>query len=98
MNSGFQIHAQADGDVEVLIYDDIYSSGCSMFGGICADEIVSALLPYKDRGITVRINSGGGDVWAGFTLYNFLSELPSVTTVIDGIAASAASIVALAGD
>jgi ATP-dependent protease ClpP protease subunit len=98
MNSGFQIHAQADGSIEVLIYDDIYSSGCSMFGGICADEIVAALLPDKEKKITIRINSGGGDVWAGFTLYNFLSELSSVTTVIDGIAASAASIVALAGD
>jgi ATP-dependent Clp endopeptidase proteolytic subunit ClpP len=94
----FEIMAQAEGPVEVLIYDDIYSSGCAMWGGICADEVVSALLPYRDRKITVRINSGGGDVWAGFTLYNFLKDLPDVTTIVDGIAASAASVVALAGN
>jgi ATP-dependent Clp endopeptidase proteolytic subunit ClpP len=94
--SYFQVNAQAEGLVEVLLYDDIYRSGCAAFGGVCADDIIKALTPYRDRSITIRINSPGGDAFAGVGLYHFLKPL-DVTTIIDGIAASAASLVALAG-
>jgi ATP-dependent Clp protease protease subunit len=48
--------------------------------------------------ITVWINSPGGDVFAASQIYNALREYPGKVTVkIDGIAASAASIVAMAG-
>lgn len=103
MTRGFYIHAQQNGNgngqaapVEVLLYDFIHSSGCDVYGGVCADDIVRDLMPYRDREITLRINSPGGDVFAGLAVYNFLRPL-NVTTVIDGLAASAASIVALAG-
>lgn len=53
----------------------------------------------EDTPLTVYINSPGGDVFAGITLYNLLKRRKgSVTTHIDGLAASAASIVAMAGD
>lgn len=53
----------------------------------------------EDTPLTVYINSPGGDVFAGITLYNLLKRHKgSVTTHIDGLAASAASIVAMAGD
>ncbi|MBQ7564606.1 MAG: ATP-dependent Clp protease proteolytic subunit [Lachnospiraceae bacterium] len=49
--------------------------------------------------ITFRINSTGGDVEAGITIYNRIRELSGhTTTIVDGIAASAASIIAQAGD
>ena len=49
--------------------------------------------------ITFRINSVGGDVEAGITIYNRIRELSGhTTTIVDGIAASAASIIAQAGD
>lgn len=49
--------------------------------------------------ISVRINSPGGDVWAGVSIYNALSEHEGEVTVkVDGIAASIASIIAMAGD
>lgn len=49
--------------------------------------------------ITVRINSGGGDVFAAHAIYTLLkSNQANITVVIDGIAASAATIVAMAGD
>lgn len=50
--------------------------------------------------LDVFINSPGGDVFAGQTIYNILKHYitASVTTHIDGIAASAASIIAMAGD
>ena len=52
----------------------------------------------KNR-VTVRINSIGGDLYTGMAIYNQLKALPGQKTVIvDGIAASAASVIAMAGD
>lgn len=49
--------------------------------------------------ITVRINSPGGDVTAGVSLYNSLNEHDGhVTVKVDGLAASIASLIAMAGD
>ena len=49
--------------------------------------------------ITVRINSPGGDVFAGMQIYNMLKDRESnVTVVVDALAASAASFIAMAGD
>ena len=49
--------------------------------------------------VTFRINSVGGDVEAGISIYNRIRELSGhTTTIVDGIAASAASIIAQAGD
>ena len=49
--------------------------------------------------LDVFVNSPGGDVFAGFTIYNILKRHNATVTIhVDGIAASAASIVAMAGD
>ena len=49
--------------------------------------------------ITVWINSPGGDVFAAAQIYNMLRDYKGKVTVkIDGIAASAASVIAMAGD
>ena len=49
--------------------------------------------------ITVWLNSEGGDFWAGVQIYNMLKEYSGrVTIKIDAIAASAASVIAMAGD
>jgi len=49
--------------------------------------------------VTVWINSPGGDCVAAAQIYNLLSEYPGKVTVkIDGLAASAASVIAMAGD
>ena len=51
-----------------------------------------------DGNITIWINSPGGDVFAASQIYNMLMEYKgSVTVKIDGIAASAASVIAMAG-
>ena len=48
--------------------------------------------------ITVWINSPGGDMFAAAQIYNMLMDYPNnVTVKIDGIAASAASVIAMAG-
>lgn len=48
--------------------------------------------------VTVRINSPGGDLEAGVAIYNRLKEMPHVTTIVDGLAASAASLIMQAGE
>lgn len=55
---------------------------------------------YADKGpVTIWINSPGGDVFAAAQIYNMLRDYPGkVTAKIDGIAASAASVIAMAAD
>ncbi|GAV24799.1 hypothetical protein ciss_07320 [Carboxydothermus islandicus] len=49
--------------------------------------------------LTVRINSGGGDVFAAQAIYSILKSHPAkVTVYVDGLAASAASVIAMSGD
>lgn len=56
-------------------------------------------LPDTVKNITLRINSPGGDVFDGIAIYNRLKQHPAkVTCYVDGLAASIASIIALAAD
>lgn len=69
-------------------------------GYIVASELLADLdaLATKDN-ITIHINSVGGDLYAGVAIYNRLKELPAnITTINDGLAASAASLIFQAGD
>jgi ATP-dependent protease ClpP protease subunit len=60
---------------------------------------VKAQLADAAGDLTVRINSGGGVATDGQAIYNLLKDHPGkVTVVVDGIAASAASLIAMAGD
>ena len=87
-----------DGDhAEILIYDEI---GRNFWGeGIAAEDLVKELSALDVKTIDVRINSVGGQVFEGLAISNALDRHPAtVTTHVDGMAASIASIVALAGD
>jgi ATP-dependent protease ClpP protease subunit len=80
---------------ELRIYDDIG------FWGTTAKAFVNELdAVAKDADeVLVAVNSGGGDVFDGFAIYNALRRYSGkVTARVDGIAASAASLVAMAGD
>lgn len=85
----------ADEDrAEVRIYDYIDS-----WFGISADEFVSQLNAITAPAIDLRINSGGGDVFDAYAIYHALQRFPGTVDVhIDGLAASAASFIAMAGD
>jgi ATP-dependent Clp protease protease subunit len=82
---------------EILIYSDI---GPEEWGGVSAKAIKAQLDTMSDAAeITVRINSPGGDVFDGFAIYNLLAQHPAKINVkVDGWAASAASVIAMAGD
>jgi len=81
-------------NTDVFIYDEI---GGSM--GVDANTFAQELNDISTPRITVRINSPGGSLFDGIAIYNTLVQHPShVLTRVDGIAASAASIIAMAGD
>lgn len=88
-----------DDNAELALYAPI---GDSYFGdAVSAQDVHNALknLSPNVKNITVRINSPGGDVFQGLTIYNRLKQHKAkVTVYVDGIAASIASIIMLAGD
>lgn len=97
-----------DNDAELNLYGEVVSSrpidwwtGEPVPGNyIAVDELLRDLdeLNTKDN-VTVHINSVGGDFYAGLAIYNRLRTLSaSVTTINDGLAASAGSVIFMAGD
>jgi|GEM_PF-4306030 len=95
----YTIRAQAEGagaPVEIYVYDAIYDSGCDFYGGVCPPDFVAATSAYRDRPVTLRINSPGGSVFAGTAIANYLRTFSNLSSVVDGLAASAASLVFLA--
>jgi len=67
-------------------------------GGITSAMVQSASDEMRGRRLTVRINSPGGVADEGVAIYNILRRHPGgVDTVVESLAASAASIIALAG-
>jgi len=93
MKSWYTIRARASG-TEVLIYDEIGAYGVSAKGFLA--EL--GALP-DDAAIDLRLNSPGGSVFDAVAIYNALKRHAGEITVwIDGIAASAASYIAMAGD
>jgi ATP-dependent Clp protease protease subunit len=68
-------------------------------GGITAKTITAQLRAIGDRPVEVQINSPGGDMFEGIAIYNVLREHSQPVTIkIMGMAASAASVIAMAGD
>lgn len=97
MRNWYEIRNAAADTAEVFIYDDI---GAGWFTeGVTAKGFLNELADIKAPRIDLHLNSPGGSVFDGVAIYNALKRHPAtVTTYIDGLAASIASIIALAGD
>uniref|UniRef100_A0A6H1ZBR3 Putative protease n=1 Tax=viral metagenome TaxID=1070528 RepID=A0A6H1ZBR3_9ZZZZ len=88
----YEIEALSDDEAEILIYDVI---GWPFND---AAELVRALAEMKQKTITVRINSPGGDVFDSMAIFNVLqSHKSKIVTRIESLVASSASFIALAG-
>ena len=88
----------ADADATISIFDVIGEDGWTG-GGVTAKRISAALRSIGNRDVIVRINSPGGDMFEGIAIYNLLRAHPArVTVEVLGWAASAASVIAMAGD
>lgn len=69
------------------------------FWGVTAADFAAQLQAIGGEQITVHINSGGGDAFDGIAIMNLLRAHPAaVDVVVDGLAASAASYIAMGGD
>jgi len=93
MKNWYSICAINDG-AEISIYDEIGAYGVS------AKAFLADLGKLPDKApLTLRLNSPGGSVFDAVAIYNALQRHAGTVTVsIDGIAASAASYIAMAGD
>lgn len=94
-----------DGGIKAATTDDNTISVFDVIGqdywgeGITAKRIAGALRAMNGADVTVNINSPGGDMFEGLAIYNLLREYEGhVTVKVLGIAASTASIIAMAGD
>lgn len=91
------LKAQGSDAATISILDVI---GQDFYGeGVTAKQIAGALRSIGDKPVEAVINSPGGDVFEGLAIYNLLREHPAEVTVkVIGLAASAASFIAMAGD
>lgn len=86
----------SDNTISVL---DVIGSDYISGEGVTAKRIAAALRSIGNKDVIVNINSPGGDFFEGVAIYNLLREHPAKVTVqVLGLAASAASIIAMAGD
>lgn len=84
---------QANG-VEIYIYD-----GIGGWDGFDAAELLNQIRGLDTDSITVHLSSPGGDAFEGLKIMNTLKKHKAEITIeIDGLAASAGSIIAMAGD
>lgn len=104
----YTINMVGENDAEINMYGEVVEqhptdwwTGEPIPGNFIAlDDFLADLdgLRTKDN-ITVHINSVGGSLYAGVSIYNRLKELPAnVVTINDGLAASAASVIFQAGN
>ncbi|HDS8431922.1 TPA: Clp protease ClpP [Proteus mirabilis] len=87
--------SSADNSISILdvVGEDYWGEG------VTAKRISAALRAIGEQDIVVNLNSPGGDMFEGLAIYNLLrAHSGKVTVNILGIAASAASIIAMAGD
>lgn len=89
----YEIKNIAADTAEISIYDEIG------YWGVTASEFVKDIQSVQAKTITLHINSPGGDVFDGIAILNSLRQhQAAVNVIIDGLAASAASFIAMAGD
>lgn len=95
MSKVLQFRNAAGRKPELLVYGDIYD----WWGEVQSREFAEQLQAITAETIDVRINSNGGSVFAAQAIYSSLKRHPAkINVYIDGIAASAATIIMSAGD
>lgn len=93
------VKASTEADNTISIYEEIGYDWWTD-GGVTAQRIAASLRYIgEEQDVIVNINSPGGDVFEGLAIYNLLrNHKGKVTVRVLGVAASAASVIAMAGD
>ena len=95
----WQVKNEVNGNSEILLYGPIAGERSWWGDEVTPRSFAEDLESLNGKDVTVRINSGGGDVFAAHAIHNqLIAYKGKVTVVIDGLAASAATIIAVAGD
>ena len=101
-NGKMEIKNETGSSSELYFYGDICGSTWDKWQDEdkCPQDVADFLGQLEgNKDVNIYINSGGGDAFAGMAIYNTLKRNPAhKTTHVDGLAASAASVIALAGD
>lgn len=93
------VHDNESTNADLYIFGDICAWPIESVGEQSGVSIVRQLKELDADEIRVHINSYGGDVAEGLAIYNVLREHKAkITTICDGFACSAASVVFMAGD
>tara|TARA_Y100000592_G_scaffold2155_1_gene3374 strand:- start:16341 stop:17387 length:1047 start_codon:yes stop_codon:yes gene_type:complete len=93
MQNWYNIKNESAETADIFIYSEV--------GGydVNAQKFIEELKGLKDKNLNIHINSLGGSVFDGMAIYNALkNHKKKVTTKVEGIAASIASVIAMAGD
>lgn len=91
--------ASTEDDDHTITMFDVIGEDFWTGGGVTAKRVSAALRRIGDNDVLVKINSPGGDMFEGIAIYNLLRKHPAKVTIeVMGWAASAASIIAMAGD
>lgn len=102
-NVGYMETLESDnGTTDLYIYGDIVSTDADRWctEDTCPQSIADFMRTIDTNAdITLHINSGGGDVFAGIGIYNILQRhAGKITGMVEGIAASIASVILMACD
>ncbi|MDV3428352.1 MAG: Clp protease ClpP [Bacillota bacterium] len=102
INGKMEIKNQSESSTELYFYGDICGATWDKWQDEdkCPQDVADFLNQLEgSKDINIYINSGGGDAFAGLAIYNTLKRNTANKIVhVDGLAASAASVIALAGD
>jgi len=89
----FALADTGEAGADLYIYDFI-----GLFG-VEAQAVAEIMREVQGKPLVVRLNSPGGSAFDAFAIYNLLREHEGgITTIVDGLAASAASLILMAGD
>lgn len=98
-NPSLQAKAEGEEDDRSISVYDVIGIDWWTGEGVTAKRVAGALRSLGAGPVTVNVNSPGGDLFEGLAIYNLLREHKGEVTVkVLGVAASAASIIAMAGD
>lgn len=92
-NDWYRIENRAGAKAEIFLFDEIG------YFGVTAGDFVADLRDITASQIELHLNTPGGDAFDGMAIYNGLRDHPaSIDVIVDGLAASAGSFIAQAGD
>lgn len=98
-NIPYKFVNSAEGDEHVMVIDGAIGESGWFYDATSAKDVRNALDGITASTVRIKLNSGGGDVFDGIEIYNYLKDLKAKVVVeVTALAASAASLIAMGAD